>query len=608
MLNCLVKSSLRATFFLSALFPLCGQGQNLADEINSIHGNFQVDAQYYSPDSLIGAPKVPEKMLSNAWGNINYIRGKFSAGVRYEAYNNVMQGFDTRYRGQGITNRWARYQDNLFDITAGNIYEQFGSGLLLRTYFEPGLLFDNSLDGFRLISNPYKGITLKGLVGRQRSFFALGPGIVRGFDGEINVNELFDSLTAGLKTRFIVGGGLVSKYQIDENPYLHLPQNVAAYGGRVSIIREGFNFFGEYVTKENDPSADNLNVVEGVNYYSYKRGEALFLSGSYATRGFSFLLQLKRIDNMGYRSDRDASLQNLLINYLPATTRQHTYLMPAFNPYATQPRGEAGGMAEMQFKVKKGSLLGGKYGTDVTINYSHATGIRQTGVNDSTSTLKLYTTEWNKLDEATDPADFFARLCKDPGEDYYHDFFVEITRKINPKWKLNFMYANQFYNRNVVQFGSRNAGYDNILANIVVVDLTWKYASNSALRFESQGYFTENKKNPNAGSWTTNMIEWTPSTHFFVAVLDQYNFDNPERESIVKVGTKRNASLRDAGLNSLADDLLFHYPLLSAGYTTGAHRISLSVGKQRAGIFCVGGVCRNVPASNGVALSITSSF
>ena len=26
----------------------------------SVHGNFQIDGQYYNPDSLIGAPKVSE--------------------------------------------------------------------------------------------------------------------------------------------------------------------------------------------------------------------------------------------------------------------------------------------------------------------------------------------------------------------------------------------------------------------------------------------------------------------------------------------------------------------------------------------------------------------
>lgn len=588
-----LKSSFAATFFLCVAFTQNTTAQGILNDAGSIHGNFQIDAQYYNPDSLIGAPFVREKMLSNAWGNVNYIKGKFSAGIRYEAYNNVMQGFDPRYRGQGITNRFVRYQDKLLDVTIGHIYEQFGSGLLLRTYYEPGLLFDNALDGFRVISNPFKGITLKALTGRQRTFFGLGPGIVRGIDGEINLNELFDSILGNKKTRVILGGGFVSKYQADENPSFNLPENVGAYGGRINIIREGFTFFGEYVMKENDPSADNSNVINGQTIYSYQKGDAVFLSASYAMRGFSILMQAKRIDNMGFRSDRDATLQNLLINYLPATTRQHTYLMPAFNPYATQPRGEVGGMAEIQYKFKKGTLLGGKYGTEITLNASTANGLKQHPINDTLSEMKLYFTNLHET-----------------GPLYYHDYFIEIIKKISPKWKLNLMLANQFYNRNMVQFGSPYAGYQNIKANIVVVDLTWKYSSNSALRLESQGFFTKNTSNPNAGSWTTNMLEWTPNTHFFIALLDQFNYSNPNEDflvSQVKDNLVTNA-LTGIGLEKMAGALNLHYFLLSAGYTTGPHRISMSLGKQRAGIFCVGGVCRNVPASNGVAVSITSSF
>jgi hypothetical protein len=594
MLKFLVRSSAGATFLmLMALCNLRVSAQSLSEEVNSLHGNFQIDAQYYSPDSLIGAPKVPEKMLSNAWGNINYMRGKFSAGIRYEAYNNVMQGFDPRYKGQGITNRFARYQDQLLDITAGHIYEQFGSGLLFRTYYEPGLLYDNALDGIRVISNPYRGITLKALAGRQRSFFSLGPGIVRGCDGEVNLSELLDSVVTNLRTRIILGGSFVSKYQADQNPDFHLPENVGAYGGRLNVIRGGFTFFGEYVVKENDPSIDNAVVAGGKTLYSYKNGEALFLSASYATRGLSFLVQAKRIDNMGFRSDRNATLQNLLINYLPATTKQHTYLMPAFNPYATQPRGEVGGMAEIQYKFQKGTLIGGEYGTEVTLNFSNASALKRIGVDDTTSTMKLYRTRY-----------------QDIGELLYQDIFIEITKKFSKKWKGNFMYANQFYNRNIVQFGSRNAGYDNIKAHIAIVDLTYKYRSNSAIRLESQGLITENKSNPNAGSWAVNMIEWTPNTHFFIALLDQYNFSNPDEDLLVATvkGGEFYEFLADAGMSRLAGELNLHYFLLSAGYTTGPHRISLSLGKQRAGIFCVGGVCRNVPASNGVALSITSSF
>lgn len=567
MLNNYFKSSVASTFLLIAILNAFNVKAQSNDDAGSVHGYFQIDAQYYNADSLIGAPKVPEKMLSNGFGNINYNKDKFSAGVRYEAYNNVMQGFDSRYKGQGITNRFARYQDQLLDITVGNIYEQFGSGLIFRTYYEPGLLYDNSLDGIRVISNPYKGLTFKGFVGKQRSFFALGPGIVRGFDGEMNINEMLDSIAKNIKTKVIIGGSFVSKFQTDADPEFVLPENVGSYGGRINIIREGFNFFGEYVQKENDPSAANYSIVEGQKYYSYQQGEAAFLSASYAAKGISFLVQGKRIDNMSFRSDRDASLQNLLINYLPATTKQHTYLMTAYSPYATQPKGEVSGLAELQGKFKKGSPLGGKYGMDITINYSNASGLKQIGINDTNTTSKLYRTNY-----------------QDVGQQYYHDFFVEINRKFTKKFKGTFMYANQFYNKNIVQFGSANAGYKNIVSNIGVIDLTYKYKSNSSLRFETQGLFRDNKDTLNLGSWTTGMIEWSPNTHIFVAVLDQYNYGNP------------------------VEKLKLHYFLVTAGYTNGPHRISMSYGKQRAGIFCVGGVCRNVPASNGFAISITSSF
>jgi len=591
----MLKSSHCAAFLLLLVlnaFNSYSQDNNLKDLGSSIHGNFQVDAQYYNPDSLIGAPNVPEKLLSNAFANLMFNKGKFSAGARYEAYNNVMQGFDSRYVGQGVVNRFVRYQDQLLDVTVGHIYEQFGSGLVFRTYYEPGLLYDNALDGIRVISNPYRGITLKGLIGKQRSFFTLGPGIVRGVDGEININELLDTLVKS-KTKFIIGGSFASKYQADRNPNWVLPQNVGCYGGRFNIINDVINIFGEYVIKENDPSADNVSLSGSQPLYSYKNGEAMFLSASFTPiEGFSVLLQGKRIDNMGFRSDRDATLQNLLINYLPATTRQHTYLMPAFNPYATQPRGEVGGMAEIQYRFKKGTPLGGKYGTEITLNASVAHGLNQINVNDTLTASTLYKTKYEEV-----------------GELFYEDIFIEINKKISKKWKTSFMFARQFYNRNIVQWGSPFAGYPNIKASIFVADITYKYKASGAIRLETQWYLTDNYKNPNAGSWLTGMVEWNPNGHWFLAILNQYNYSNPQRPGAYdEAATKEANDGNKYFFSSSMPDLRLHYPLGIFGYTTGAHRITLNVGKQRAGIFCVGGVCRNVPASNGVAISITSSF
>lgn len=557
MVKLLFRTNTLFLFLLHWMGIFSASHSQAQEVLNSIHGNFQFDGQYYEPDSLIGAPTVPEKVLSNAFGQLNYARGNFSAGGRYEAYNNVMQGFDKRYKGQGITNRYARYTTKLLDITVGNIYEQFGSGLILRTYEERGLLYDNSIDGIRIVSNPYQGITLKGLTGKQRSFFTVGTGIVRGIDGEINVNELLDSVLAGSKTKLILGGSFVSKYQVDQDPTYNLPENVGASAGRLSVMRGAFNFYGEYAYKINDPYATNGTATKG---YSYRPGEALFLSSSYATEKFSILVQGKRIDNMTFRSDRDATLQNLLINYLPATTKQHTYLMPAYYPYATQANGEVGCMTEFQYQVPKNTVIGGKTGLELTLNYSVSHGLKQRVLNDENGPRYLLSSEWGNV-----------------GALYYHDAFIEVAKKITKQWKINAMYANQFYNKNIIQGGTT---YENIKSNIGVVDMTYKYKPSSTLRAEIQGLFTKQDK----GDWAVALLEWTPNSTVFIAVLDQYNYGNSKQ-------TER-----------------IHYYLASIGYHKDAHRFSLSYGKQRAGIFCVGGICRNVPASNGLSLSITSSF
>jgi hypothetical protein len=51
-----------------------------------------------------------------------------------------------------------------------------------------------------------------------------------------------------------------------------------------------------------------------------------------------------------------------------------------------------------------------------------------------------------------------------------------------------------------------------------------------------------------------------------------------------------------------------HYYFAMIGYVNGPTRISVSYGRQRQGIFCAGGVCRFVPASSGLSISISSSF
>lgn len=113
-----------------------------------------------------------------------------------------------------------------------------------------------------------------------------------------------------------------------------------------------------------------------------------------------------------------------------------------------------------------------------------------------------------------------------------------------------------------------------------VTDWTYKYKPASSIRMEAQLMQTKQDK----GSWAEAMIEWWPKSSFYMAVVDQYNFGNPNK------------------------DLRIHYYLVNIGIIRDGTRITMSYGKQRQGVFCVGGVCRTVPASDGLSMTIMQSF
>lgn len=535
--------------------PLFVSGQSIADDLR-VWGNFQMDAQYYEPDSLIGAAEVPEKILMNGFANLNLSYKNVTVGVRYESYQNPLLGFDSRYKGSGIPYRFASYKQENLEVTVGNFYEQYGNGLALRSYVEPNLGIDNSLDGIRLLYRPHTGITIKTLIGEQRLFFEKGPGIVRGADAEVNLNEVIERFSESTN-RWSIGVSGVSKYQRDQDPLFILPENVAAFSGRLKFSGNSLAVNAEYAWKVNDPSAEN-NFI-------YRPGQALVISSSYSFSGFGILLSAKRIDNMGFRSNRTATGNDLHINYLPAMTRQHTYALTGMYPYATQPNGELGFMAETNFKIPARSLLGGRYGTNVTINFSWANAIEKLPVDDTTQVQQAGTLGYN--------ADFFS-----PGDEkYFQDLNVEVSRRFSRKLKTTFIFMNLFYNQNVIE------GYttrENIKANIFAADIQYRLQARRSLRAEIQHLSTQQEN----GNWAMALLEYNIAPHWFFAVSDQYNYGNPEKNRQQ------------------------HYFSVSAGYTQKGNRFSLTYGRQRQGIICVGGVCRVVPASSGLSLSVTSTF
>lgn len=539
-------------------------------KIGEVHGNIQTDAQYYNPDTTIGAATVPEKMGFNGFANIIYTKGNFSAGIRYESYLSKLQGFDSRYNGNGITYRYATYRGENLEFTIGNFYEQFGCGITLRSYEERNLGYDNALDGIRIKYKPIKGILLKGLIGKQRLYFTQGPGIIRGFDAEWDINESIQPLNEK-KLRVILGGSFVSKFQKDEDPNYVLPENVGNSAGRIRLNYSNFNFSAEYAYKINDP----LNSYQINNKPVYKPGEAIILNANYAQKGLAVNLGLNRIENMNFRSDRNAKLNDLFINFTPPLCKQQTYALLTIRPYASQPNGEIEFSAQVDYKIKRETLLGGKYGWDISVNFSGANALDTTHFNNSDplnpnynidSTLQGY--KVNSLGMGK--------------EKFFRDFYVEISKKFSKKFKSTLIYDYQEFNYNVITNGI--SGKDLIYTHTIILDATVKVNSESSLRTELQHLYTDQITGKQRGNWMSGILEYTFNSSWFAAVQDQWNYGNSDSHKRV------------------------HYYIFNVGYIKDATRITLGYGRQRDGVFCVGGVCRQVPASNGISLSITSSF
>jgi hypothetical protein len=523
-----------------------------------LSGNFQIEAQTYTKDSLIGAPAVDEKMRSNSFLNLIYTTSNVEIGARYEAYMGPMLGYDPRYKGQGISYLYGRYHNETIDITAGDFYEQFGSGIIFRAYEQRQIGYDNAVNGVRFKIKPIAGVQITALTGKQRFFWEQYDGYVRGGDLNINWNELIASESDAYN--WSMGASLISKYQADENPMYYLPSNVLAYSIRSNIQTNTFNIEGEYAYKYNDPNS--------VNKISYNPGKGLIASASYfGIDGLSASLNYHWIDNMDFRLDRTATGLNPALNYIPPLTKQQSYRLATAYPFGTQLTGETGFQGEVTYKIPKKSLLGGKYGTDVVLNYS-----------------RVYNIDSTKIDEFTYDSPFLGigkRLL-------FQELNLDLTRKWNSKFKTGLTYINQIYDKDYCEFANA-PHYGKIHSNILILDNTYKFENDHALRLELQHMWANQDSvlvlpdNLN-GNWAMALLEYTIAPKFFFAISDEYNYGNQFAERQL------------------------HYYSLSAGYIVESTRIQLSWGRQREGVVCVGGVCRYVPATNGVYLSISSSF
>lgn len=522
-------------------------------------GDVQLDAQLYREDTLIGAEKVASKILANSYLYAEYVVGDYRIGLRYEGYFGPLLGYPPQYEGQGIPFRFLEYRNERFLVTIGNFYEQFGTGMVLRTYEERQLGIANSIDGVRIGWTPLPFLSLRGFIGKQRLYFDYSPGIIRGFAVDVAASDLLH-----LPFYWDIGISGVSKYQADQvilDPndrarQLRLPLNVPMVGIFQSLTVNGFSLDIEYAQKWNDPTA--------ANSFTYTNGSGLWIATSYSTTGFGVNLAFRRAQNLDFRSDRNLTGNAAVLNYLPPLTRQHSFRLAANSPYATQPNGEVGFAADVYITFPRHSFLGGDYGSDVEINYS-----------------QIHSLDTQRIS----PYKYTASFPGFGDQIYYREFSVEFSRYWTSQFKTVLLALFQRFNKDIIE---GVAGYGMVRNAIVVGEMQLRAGRRDFVRLELQHLWAK-QEDANAakkieGNILFGLAEYSIAPHWFFSVSDEFHYDHPENEKKI------------------------HYFSASITYVWNAFRLQLGYGRQPQGIVCVGGICRIVPASNGVLFSFSGSF
>ena len=517
----------------------------------------------YVNDAKLGTT-YPSKFGSNDYLKLDYVNGRFSVGVQGEAYLPALQGYnDLRNNGFDkpkvmLASKYIQWQDANYSVMVGDVYDQFGNGLIFRSFEDRQLGINNSIEGGRVTATLGNIVSVKALFGRPR-LYSSANGYSRGWIGSQYARSTVGGADLSVSLSDIIGseelmmsieGSYVNRrerldrelngmnYGTDYFPYFELTSpDLNMYSARLNLDYKGFTLRGEYAGKGKD-------ISSGAVLGKAAKGSAVLAELGYNVGGLSVSAQLRRLEMMGTPLSLygNMGVMGNTLNYLPALTRQHTYMLAALNPCQMNAEGELAVQADVYYTLRS------KQSRQRYWNF-HA--------NYSTSyTLKGYQTASGKR------------------ELLWSDVNVDVERQWNKQWKSTLMFSRQEWNTSHGQGPALPS--TTYVSNIFVGDVMYKINKKFSLRMEAQYLLS----NDYEGDWVAGLVEFNVAPHWSVFFSDMYNLGT----------TKTN--YYNGGLS----------------FTHNRTRVQVSYGRNRAGYVCSGGVCRYQPAYTGVNLMLTTSF
>ena len=462
--------------------------------LGHLSGSFETNTIYYVEDSKTGAVVPHNSYGSNNFLKLDYQLGRFSAGVQLEYYphplvGTPMQGYEYVMEGFSINNLTEKYiswTDRNYSVTVGDFYEQFGSGLILRAWEDRALGFNNSLGGARVTFNIKDIVEGKVLYAFPR--FNLGYLSTQIAGGDLSFS--LSNAIGLLDHRLSLEGSIVNRHfknlpswytEYRDDYDFDLSKNVISYSGRVNYEYRGLSAKFEYVGKSKDVYLDNMTGEE-----VFKRGDAQLFEIGYTGSNYAVMAQFRRLNYMQsqlYRPDGGSGSLGLLpgntINYIPALSPQHTYMLAGLDPNSPQQNGEIGGH------------IGGKRGLKIHANYARYYSINGT-------------------------------MSKPGTNFYYRDFSFDIDKSWNSKLRTVLFVS--------LQKNAMHGGEDVIRQNVFVADVTYKFTPKFSLRAELQYLYAPHAEGSKEvdGDWVAGLLEASFAPKWSIFVQDMYNHGGSE--------------------------------------------------------------------------------
>jgi len=535
----LMKRIFAWLLFLMVMNTLPLTAQNLT-------GAYELAGIWYVDDSLLHFDAPPEGLRTMHYLDLFATKGRWEAAVRAEYFLPAAWiGYNPHLQGAMLTG-YLQYTNEPWQIKAGNIYDQLGSGMIFRAWSDRSMGIDNALRGIALQYDGWAHTRLKFFTGNPRT------GMYFNDDVWITAAGISHELSLDNQTGLRIDAGILSRYYPPENTTL--PDRVNLYGLQVAFNRNRWDISFEYDYK----TPDALWAHGILNDRVLFDGDAYTFNIGYARKGLGWNFTWRRLENVrlyALRSLQGNVYNEGLLNFVPVLVKQHDYPLATIYVYAGKQAiswddltvGEIGGQTDLIYKIPRKTRLGGRYGTILSFNWAR----------------------WHALQATFYPElGIYRRPFWGAGPLYYQDINLTVKHKFTRKTKALLFLMHQTYNQALLEGHG-----ETVKALTVEGDITRRLLPRTSLRLQAGHLWTaQDRKN-----WAEATAELNFMGRWGFFVSDLYNYGS-------------------TGI---------HYYTAGFNHTKGGNRLQLSYGRQKGGLVCTGGICRYIPPYKGLQMSLS---